>query len=89
MADDPIAFHSKLWIRSRTENAIIVVRQVLKVYKQLLLSSKQTFGEDQETLSKVVQNVRAKFKDNKEEKDPAKIEEVCAKRGQSKLSIES
>lgn len=54
--------------------------QVLKVYKQILLSSRQTFGEDEATLSRVLQNVRAKFKENKHENDPAKIEEVSSRR---------
>lgn len=60
-------------------NPLFVLRQVLHVYKQILLSSRQTFGEDEATLAKVVQNVRSKFKENKDEKDPAKIEEVSSR----------
>ena len=42
----------------------------------MLVSSKETFGEDKETLNRVVEHIRTKFKNNKNESNSDEIEKV-------------
>lgn len=49
---------------------------MVEIYRRLLITCKNTFGQDVTNLNRVVGGIREEFRKNKHEKDPQKINEV-------------